>query len=961
MAWRLAAGVLAIDLCVAALVAYPLRQELAQQRAAALASAGNLAHLLDDDLTAALDKIELAVHAAADEWERTPEAERAGPALDAFLERERARVPDLAGLRITDGAGVIRHGAPKALAGVGVSLADREFFGPLQAGAPAGTFVTKPYLGRLSGRQILAVARQLASPDGRFAGAVAGTFALERLSVLLSTLDVGPHGSVSVRARDLSLVARSGPPGDHVEFGSTSVSPELRRVVDAGLAHGTYDARAGADGFDRSFAFRKLSRYPFYVLVGLAPADYLAAWRRQSQLAGGLVVLFWCGTIAGAWFVHRAWRQRLQYERLLVERTERLRASEQRYRVVADNTHDWEFWAGTDGRPSYVSPSCFAISGHTAEEFLADPGLLRRLVHPDDRAVVEAHEREVKARPGPTQLTFRLVRPDGQARWIEHRCKPVVDAAGQPLGLRGSYQDIHTRKLAEEALAQEKERLAVTLRSIGDGVIATDLEQRVVLLNSVAERLTGWTAAEAEGRPLAEVFRIVHSETGAPVENPIAKALATGRIVELANHTSLLRRDGRSCVIADSGSPIRDRDSRIIGAVLVFRDITVQERAEQELARVQRVESLAVLAGGIAHDFNNLLTSIFGNLSYAREAVAGPPEVAEALADAEGASLRARSLTQQLLTFARGGAPVKEQVDLAELVEETARFAAHGSGTACQFDLAPGLAAVVDAGQIGQVVQNLVLNGIQAMASGGTLRISGAPCAVPAVNPFALPPGRYVRLTVQDQGPGIAPEVLPRIFDPFFTTKAEGNGLGLSICHSIVLKHDGHIEAASRPGEGAAFHVYLPASDAAAEPLEAAAAEPPAPAGGRRVLVMDDEDAIRALVARTLRPLDYEVVGARDGQEALAQYARAQEEGRPFAAVLMDLTIPGGMGGKEAIAKLRALDPGVVAIVSSGYSTDPVMAHHADHGFRGVLVKPYLAEDLRRVLSRVLGSSRAQG
>ncbi len=957
MAWMLVAGVVAIDLCVAALVALPLRLELIQERAATMVAAGNLARLLDDDLTAALDKVDLAVHATADEHWRQLEDDRIdGPALDAFLERELARAPDLIGLRITDSSGVVRHGAPKAEAGVGVSLADREFFAPLQAGA-AGPFATKPYVGRLSGRPVLTIARRLSSPGGGFAGVVTGAVALDRISALISTLDVGPHGSVSVRFHDMSLVARTGPKGANTGFGSTSVSPELKRVVDADLAAGTYDARAGADDFERSFAFRKLSRYQLYVLVGLSPADYLAGWRRQAEVAGGMVVLFSLGIFIGAWFIHRGWGQRLEYERLLLERSERLRASEERYRVVADNTHDWEFWAGPDGRPSYVSPSCASVSGHAAEEFLQDPGLLRRLVHPDDSEAVEAHEREVVAQPGPKQLAFRIVLPDGQTRWIEHRCKPVVDAGGQPLGLRGSYQDIHTRRLAEEALAQEKERLAVTLRSIGDGVIATDLEQRVVLLNSVAERLTGWTMAEAEGRPISEVFRIVNSETGLPVENPAAMALASGRIVELANHTSLLGRDGRSYVIADSGSPIRDRESRVIGAVLVFRDITVQERAEEELARVQKVESLAVLAGGIAHDFNNLLAAIVGNISYARAAVAGRPEVAEALADAEGASLRARALTQQLLTFARGGAPVKMQVDLAKLVEEAARFAAHGSGTACQFELSPGLEAVVDEGQIGQVVQNLVLNGIQAMASAGNLRIAGEPCALPAENPFALQPGRYVCLTVKDQGPGIPPEVLPRIFDPFFTTKVDGNGLGLSICHSIVRKHEGHIEVSSRPRAGTTFRVYLPASRAAEEKRGAVAtSESPAAAGRRRLLVMDDEEAIRTLVARALRPLDYEVVDARDGQEALTRYAEAKAEGRPFAGVLMDLTIPGAMGGKEAIARLRALDPDVVAIVSSGYSTDPVMAHHVEYGFRGVLVKPYLVEDLREVLTRLLDS-----
>jgi len=394
-----------------------------------------------------------------------------------------------------------------------------------------------------------------------------------------------------------------------------------------------------------------------------------------------------------------------------------------------------------------------------------------------------------------------------------------------------------------------------------------------------------------------------------------------------------------------------------LGVSLAHHAWRQQERAEAELARFHRVESLAVLAGGIAHDFNNLLTGIAGNISAAREGMAPESPAAEALADAERASMRARALAYQLLTFSRGGAPVKQRVDIASLVAEAARFAAHGVGTALRLDTEPGLEIEADPAQVAQVVQNLVLNGIQAMGSTGTLQVRTERETLTAGDPRGRRPGPYAVISVADVGPGIPPEVLPHIFEPFFTTKETGKGLGLAICHSIVAKHDGHLEVLSPPKGGATFRAWLPALESAAVAVPPIAPAPASlPAAALRILVMDDEDAVRRLVTRLLEPFGYEVVEVRDGEEAVARYAEARDLGRPFAAVLMDLTIPGAMGGLEALGRLRQLDPTVVAIVSSGYSNDPVMARWAEHGFRAVLAKPYVANDLRDTLRRVLRS-----
>ena len=374
-----------------------------------------------------------------------------------------------------------------------------------------------------------------------------------------------------------------------------------------------------------------------------------------------------------------------------------------------------------------------------------------------------------------------------------------------------------------------------------------------------------------------------------------------------------------------------------------------RERIEEDLRRREKLESVGLLAGGIAHDFNNILTAVLGNINLA-QAVADPQDPVHArLVEAEKATLAARGLTQQLLTFSKGGLPVKRLVSLAQLVQEQTVFACRGSSVFCQIKTDPALwNTEVDEGQIGQVVNNLVLNAVQAMAGGGTVLVSADNVAADMPDDPALPRERFVRITVQDSGSGIPRENLQRMFDPYFTTKPGGSGLGLAVTYSIVKQHGGHIRVDSEVGKGTTFSVYLPASDRALTPPEGAAQSPET--GNGRILVMDDERMVREIAAAMLQVLGYEVESAADGAAAIALYEQARAQGRPFSAVIMDITIPGGMGGKEAIRELLAIDPGVRALVSSGYSNDPVMADFAEHGFCAVIPKPYRLADLAAAL-----------
>ncbi|MCU0242062.1 MAG: ATP-binding protein, partial [Vicinamibacteria bacterium] len=518
-------------------------------------------------------------------------------------------------------------------------------------------------------------------------------------------------------------------------------------------------------------------------------------------------------------------------------------------------------------------------------------------------------------------------------------------------------RDIAIRQETEAALSAEKERLAVTLRSIGDGVIATDVERRVMLMNRVAESLTGWTQGEACGRPMSDVFRIVDRWTRQPLPDPLDHVLRVGTAIELTAQAMLLARDGQERLIADSAAPICDRDSHVTGAVLVFRDITERRRLEEHLAKAGKLESIGILAAGIAHDFNNLLMGVFGFVDLARTETPRDGSAWLRLTKAIEALDRARGLASQLLTFTASGLPVTAPTDIGLLLRHGVSFTLAGSKLVSALDVPSDLWwCDLDAAQISQVIENLLINARQAMPSGGCIEVQASNVLLDA-DPL-LPDGRYVKFIIHDHGAGIRAEHRSRIFDPFFTTKPGGTGLGLATAHSIIKRHRGHIEFESVEGEGTSFSVYLPvASQGTLHRAEVV--DTPVHLHGR-VLVMDDEQVVRDVLSESLQVFGLDVVAVANGAAAVAAFQAALTAGAPFDLVILDLTIAGGMGGVETLAQLRELQPSVRAIASSGYSIDPVIADPTRFGFRGVLTKPYTIIQLRRTVAAFLSQARAR-
>jgi PAS domain S-box-containing protein len=524
-----------------------------------------------------------------------------------------------------------------------------------------------------------------------------------------------------------------------------------------------------------------------------------------------------------------------------------------------------------------------------------------------------------------------------------------------------AIEDVTARREAEAALQAQRDWFDGTLSSIGDGVIATDVHGAVIFLNPVAEMLTGWSLAEARGRPLAEVFHIVNEYSRQPVaDDPVSLVLKEGRAIGLANHTLLVTRQGAEIPIADSAAPIHDQHGRLHGVVLVFRDGTALRQLEIQLHETQKMEALGTLAGGIAHGFNNMLAAILGFSQLLQREVAPESRAAEYLHEVRTSSLHAKDLVQQMLTFSRRDAQESQTLELRLLVHETLRLlrAMLPATVELRVQLNGHRGMVLgNATQLQQVLLNLASNAEYAMRpSGGVLEIEldhEEVTSTMAAHHIALRPGSYLRLTVRDTGPGIALEILERIFEPFFTTKpvGEGTGMGLAIVHGVVTGHGGDIVVSNHLGQGGTFTIYLPRLSPDAPP-SAPSPEASLPRGQERLLVVDDEEILARLAQIQLTELGYAVRMCTSSREALALF---QADPHAFDLVLTDQTMP-HMTGNVLAQELRRLRPGLPIILFTGYSPLIDEATVRALGIDAFVLKPFeideLAQTIRQVLTR---------
>jgi PAS domain S-box-containing protein len=616
-----------------------------------------------------------------------------------------------------------------------------------------------------------------------------------------------------------------------------------------------------------------------------------------------------------------------------------------------------------EGRYTYVNQAFADIFGYSREEIMSMDAL--DLIHPDFKEYVRENIRkrlngEVKS----IHYQLKGIKKDGTVIDLEKTGTKTILRAGP--AIIGTSLDIteekkaeEERKRAEEQIRLQNEWLSVTLRSIGDAVIATDKEGNITFMNPVAERATGWKAGEAKGRPLIEVFNIIHEITRKPAENPVERVLREGHTVGLANHTSLISKTGDELIIEDSAAPIRGANDDVIGVILVFHDATEKHRSQERALHMQKLESLRVLAGGIAHDLNNLMVAVMGNAGLALRALPAGSPAREYVADIEKATEKVTNFSRQILSFTSQAAQKKEPVQLNNVVEDTAHFLmASISNTAdLEYSLSDGLPAITaDHQNMQQIVMNLIINASDAIGdSKGTIKVSTGKMRadrkyLDTLHPAGLDEGDYAYIEVTDTGCGISPETRRRIFEPFFSTKFTGRGLGLAAVFGIASAHGGAIGLESEEGCGATFRVLLPVP---AKPVEVTASKPASEEiwnGIGSILLVDDEKDSLLMAKKVLEGAGYSVLTATDGSEAIKIYHKNSDS---VSAVVMDLIMP-HVRGDVAAKEMRKIKDDVNILLLSGYHEIDLTDINSGPGKTAILEKPYKITKLLGAVQDIL-------
>lgn len=631
------------------------------------------------------------------------------------------------------------------------------------------------------------------------------------------------------------------------------------------------------------------------------------------------------------------------------------------FRMITERIPDSVFLLDLDdedtpGRILYANARACQEHGYSFEEISAcsirdldDPptaslaaGRLKSLLSGETIVFEGGHLRKDGTR-FPVEVTARLLDSDSR------RIVLAID------------RDITRQRRAEDSARVSRHEFESLVNAM-DGIVweADPETMQFVFVSQQAERILGYMVDQWLSSP---TFWADHLHPDDHASIMAARDSAKEKPGSHQLDYRMLAADGRSVWIQDRVT-VEEQDGQIVRLNGIMVDMTQSKQEEETRIKLSKLESLGQLAGGIAHDFNNLLTGILGNISIAQSSAGENSPGLRELDSAEQAAMRAKDLTYQLLTFARGGDPVKEMTDLGDIIAESATFSLHGSNTRCAIEVADDLWTVnVDAGQIRQAIHNLAINARQAMPDGGVFRVTASNIILDphsARIDLGLPEGAYVKMTFSDLGTGIPPDQQGNIFDPYFTTKKDGSGLGLATTHSIVRQHDGAIFVQSAPNEGTLFAVYLPAFRDIAppgKPEDFGPVESLECHGDGRILVLDDEAMVRSLIEIALSKIGYEVDLQSQGRSAVEAYRHAIQAGCPYDLVILDLTVPGGMGGKEVMAELLQIDPGVNAIVSSGYHNDPVMANHRDFGFSGIVAKPYKVRELVRTVQQTIRQS----
>lgn len=640
----------------------------------------------------------------------------------------------------------------------------------------------------------------------------------------------------------------------------------------------------------------------------------------------------------------RAWQQQLQ-------------TSEQNLERSMNSIADGVISTDIEGRILVFNRVASQLTGFTEQQAIGQPlNSILQIIDSRSRKILfdSGLHRDADRTPVSDGNTILLDRK-GHRRHIALEKTSLKNADDAHTGILLSFRDVSEHRATRISLTKIQQQNHTIIENSADGLFLHDDDGRILNVNQAACESLGYSRDELLQMTIADIEKGLNE---VPSFREFAASLGFDRSTSVDGVHQ--RKDG-------SRFPVEVRVRRFLSSdqaltIAVARDITERMEAEKELVKTRKLESIGLLAGGIAHDFNNLLGIIRGYIDLSARSLGDSTRAGEFLQKANEASGRAAGLTQQLMTFSRGGEPVRKAADIAEVVRDSTEFSLPGSNLQVNFHPGEALWKVdIDSSQISQVMQNLAINARQAMPGGGTLDIRCENEQLTSrISRHEIPPGRYVKITIGDTGPGIPDSIIDRIFDPYFTTRQDGSGLGLALSYSIIQKHRGYLNVTSVIDHGSTFTIHLPASETVAE-SEQPPQESLADTSFRRILVMDDDEMIRGVCAEMLQNLGYEVLQAENGEQAIDAYREARDDRRPVDMIIMDLTITRGMGGKDAIRAIQNFDPDACALVSSGYSNDPVMANFADYGFSGALAKPYTQGELEAAIGLVTSSTSENG
>ncbi|MBU2511200.1 PAS domain S-box protein [bacterium] len=623
-----------------------------------------------------------------------------------------------------------------------------------------------------------------------------------------------------------------------------------------------------------------------------------------------------------------------------------LKQSEERFKMAGKVSYDliYEWDVKTDSLVWFGDID--TLLGFEKGEISSNIAAWLDLIHSDDLPKLENAVEHHRTATNPIHYEYRIKRKDGSWRYWADNALPLLDEAGLPFKWVGVCTDITSRKQSEQALRESEQRMRAILEASPDPMVMYNKDGHPLFVNPAFIEVFGWTMEELRGR----LIPFVPEDQKTKTSERIKEIYIQGKPVKF--ETKRFAKDGRILDILLSAAVAKGNDDEPTGMVVILADITERKALEAQFEQAQKMESIGTLAGGIAHDFNNLLGGIFGYLDIARKKEKDP-EIAEYLNKAFSASERAEGLTHQLLTFSKGGAPIKKVGPLVPFLQETAHFALSGSNVSCSFDIPDDLwMCDFDKNQIGQVIDNIIINAHHAMPSGGKIQISAVNVILQENEQVGLKPGNYVKISISDSGTGIPEKYISKIFDPFFTTKQKGSGLGLATGYSIIKKHDGIITVDSKPGVGSTFFIFIPASEI--QKTEASAIYQKSYQGSGNILVMDDDEILKRMMVDMLEDMGFTPFITDEGQQALDEFKRSKEQGTPYQAVILDLTIRGGMGGKETVKEIRKIDANIPVFVASGYSEDDAIANPEEYGFTDSLKKPFGIDQLAEILEKYL-------